>query len=88
MPDGGLATAAVSVPKDLNPFSVTVAFFPPSASYAGTAPGLINGVFQLNVPLPPGTGSGYTGTAPLSLSSNQLSSNTVHLVEVVSWDPV
>lgn len=52
MQDGVPATSATPLfPLD-NPFRVDFYGVPVSIQYAGLAPGIINGVFQLNVQLP------------------------------------
>jgi uncharacterized protein (TIGR03437 family) len=53
--EGIAPTAPMQLYPDLNQFQVHNIYQTPLAVlYAGTAPGLINGVFQLNVLLPPG----------------------------------
>jgi len=73
-PDGTLATSASSLDQEQNQFEVVDSTGAPAAIlYAGTAPDLIDGVFQVNVQLPPDAVPLLTlRTAPsgVSLSSN------------------
>lgn len=53
-PDGTLATSASSLDQEQNQFEIVDSVgAPASILYAGAAPGLIDGVFQVNVQLPP-----------------------------------
>jgi uncharacterized protein (TIGR03437 family) len=53
-PDGTLATSASSLDQEQNQFEIVDSVgTPASILYAGAAPGLIDGVFQVNVQLPP-----------------------------------
>lgn len=53
-PDGTVATSPSSLDQEQNQFEVVDSTgAPASILYAGTAPGLIDGVFQVNVQLPP-----------------------------------
>lgn len=57
--EGGAATGAVAIPGRQNlPITATVAGLPATLTYAGPAPGLVNGVVQLNLVIPNRTGSG------------------------------
>ena len=75
MPDGAVATTAIRTQS-----SFQLEYFPESAAvlYAGTAPGLIDGVFRVNLQLPPQL------SVPLTLQQNPglyatLASNPVRL---------
>jgi uncharacterized protein (TIGR03437 family) len=73
-PDGALATAAAPLNQEQNQFEVVDSTgAPASILYAGTAPGLIDGVFQVNVQLPPDAVSPLilrTAPSGVSLASN------------------
>jgi uncharacterized protein (TIGR03437 family) len=73
-PDGTLATSAAALGQEQNQFEVIDSTgAPASIMYAGTAPGLIEGVFQVNVQLPPDAAlplSLRTSSSGVSLSSN------------------
>ena len=77
-PDGTLATSAAALDQEQNQFEIVDSTgAPASILYAGTAPGLIEGVFQVNVQLPPDAAPPLTlRTAPSGVS---LSSNAVQL---------
>lgn len=77
-PDGTLATSPLSLDQEQNQFEVVDSTgAPASILYTGTAPGLIDGVFQLNVQLPPDAVPPLTlRTAPSGVS---LSSNAVQI---------
>jgi uncharacterized protein (TIGR03437 family) len=52
--DGGIATSAMPLDQELNQFEIVdKSGTPGNVLYAGAAPGLIEGVFQLNVQMPP-----------------------------------
>lgn len=77
-PDGTLATSAAALDQEQNQFQVVDSIgAPASILYAGTAPGLIDGVFQVNVQLPPDAAPPLTlRTSPSGVS---LSSNAVQI---------
>lgn len=59
--DGSIATSAVSLDRELNRFlMIDLAGTPMNVLYAGAAPGLLYGVFQLNVQLPSGVAQPLT----------------------------
>ncbi len=77
-PDGTPATSAAALDQEQNQFEVVDnAGTPASVLYAGTAPGLIDGVFQVNVQLPP------DAVPPLTLRTSasgvSLTSNTFQI---------
>jgi uncharacterized protein (TIGR03437 family) len=77
-PDGTLATSPSSLDQEQNQFEVVdTTGAPASILYAGTAPGLIDGVFQVNVQLP------RDAAPPLTLRASpfgvSLSSNAVQV---------
>jgi uncharacterized protein (TIGR03437 family) len=75
MQDGAVATG----PKELNGFSAFYSFAPPLAiHYAGAAPGLIDGVFQINLQAPPAPNIPFTVQAE-SIFGVTLSSNPVQV---------
>lgn len=79
MQDGAIATSAVPLPQGLNGFA---AFdwtkTPLNILYAGSAPGIIDGVFQVNVQLPP-TAPPTTIAPRLTVQSAALSANPVQI---------
>jgi uncharacterized protein (TIGR03437 family) len=81
--DGGVATSAIPLDQQLNKFlALDWTRSPINIMYAGTAPGLINGVFQANVQLPPNpVASGYAPAFSLqSTATGQVrSSNSVQI---------
>jgi uncharacterized protein (TIGR03437 family) len=81
MRDGALATAAAALDQAQNRFDVVDSSgVPASILYAGAAPGIINGVFQLNVQLPANVILPLTLRARTVGSFNQnLSSNPVQV---------
>jgi endo-1,4-beta-xylanase len=54
--DGGLATGAASLVTQ--PVTATIGGLPASVYYAGSAPGLVNGVLQVNLTVPAGLTAG------------------------------
>jgi uncharacterized protein (TIGR03437 family) len=74
--DGTLATSASPLDQEQNQFEVVdTTGAPASILYAGAAPGLIDGVFQVNVQLPPDAAPPLTlqtSTSGMSLSSNSV----------------
>ena len=75
MQDGAVASAA----KELNGFSAFYSFATPLAiQYAGAAPGLIDGVFQINLQAPPAPNTPFTVQAE-SIFGVTLSSNPVQV---------
>jgi len=68
--DGALATGATPFSQEMNQFQVLDAGgAEASILYAGTAPGLIDGVFQLNVQLPLGESTNHSAALTLSSSA-------------------
>ena len=71
-PDGAMAASAVPLNQEQNQFEVVDSRrTPASILYAGCAAGMINGVFQVNVQLPPGAVPPLTltdGPAPATRS--------------------
>jgi uncharacterized protein (TIGR03437 family) len=74
--DGELARAAVNYS---GPVTVTIAGRNAIVSYAGSAPGLVNGAFQLNVQIPAGVPSGQ---AAITVSINGQSSTQGATLEI------
>jgi uncharacterized protein (TIGR03437 family) len=56
--DGKLADDPAALPKPVQPVSATISDIPAEVTYFGAAPGLVAGVIQVNVRVPPGAGSG------------------------------
>jgi len=84
MADGGIPSAAAALNQEQNGFQVLdlPAGIPQDILYAGAAPGIIDGVFQMNVSVPAGaviTGVGWQVRLQSLLQSSAapLSSNTV-----------
>lgn len=85
MTDGGIPTAAAALNQEQNGFQVLdlPAGIPQEILYAGAAPEIINGVFQMNVTVPAGVvvsptaGWQITLQSVLQSSEAALSSNTV-----------
>ena len=85
MPDGGIPTAAAWLNQEQNGFQVLdlPAGIPQNLLYAGAAPEIINGVFQMNVMVPagvvvvPGVGWQLRLESVLQASAAPLVSNTV-----------
>jgi uncharacterized protein (TIGR03437 family) len=84
MADGGIPSAAAALNQEQNGFQVVdlPAGIPQQILYAGAAPGIINGVFQMNVAVPAGavvTSEGWQVRlqSVLQASVTPLSSNTV-----------
>jgi uncharacterized protein (TIGR03437 family) len=62
VPDGSIYSAPL--PKLSLPITATIGGQPATVQYAGPAPGLVAGVMQVNVVIPPGAG---TGAVPVQL---------------------
>ena len=85
MPDGAIATTAALLNQEQNGFQVInpIPGIPQDLWYAGAAPEIIDGVFQLNLAVPPGVvispGLGWRVLlqSVLQSSAAPLSSNTV-----------
>ncbi len=84
MADGGIPSAASAVMQELNGFQVVdlPAGIPQEVLYAGAAPGVIDGVFQVNVAVPAGVVVTAVGwqvrlQSVLQISVAPASSNTV-----------
>jgi uncharacterized protein (TIGR03437 family) len=60
------------LPEPLLPVSVQIAGLDAPVQYAGTAPGMISGVLQVNCLVPPGAPSGYS--VPIVLAVGQMAS--------------
>jgi uncharacterized protein (TIGR03437 family) len=75
--DGAIATVAVPLSQESNQLQlIDDAATPLNSLYAGTAPGLIDGVFQINAQLPKGAITylplGLTLKSPAAASSNRV----------------
>ena len=78
--DGALAPGAAPLSQETNDLQmVDQSGIPASILYAGAAPGLIDGVFQLNVQLPSGEGPNPTLILKSGASGGPLSSNPVQI---------
>ncbi len=77
--DAAVAPAATSLDEATNKLQMFDDYGTPLAIfYAGAAPGLIDGVFQMNVQLPPGSTDGVF-TLKASANGNTLSTNVVEV---------
>jgi uncharacterized protein (TIGR03437 family) len=78
--DGALASGAAPLSQETNDFQVVdEAGISVNILYAGAAPGLIDGVFQLNVQLPSGEGPNPTLILKSGASAGPPSSNPVQI---------
>jgi uncharacterized protein (TIGR03437 family) len=73
VPGDGAVIASAPLPKPLLPVSVTIDGQPAEVLYAGAAPSLVAGVFQLNVRIP----SGVVGVVPVRVTVGGASANEV-----------
>jgi uncharacterized protein (TIGR03437 family) len=72
--DGALAPTVQPFPTPVDTITATVGGFSAVVSYAGAAPGLVDGLLQVNLQIPTGV---LPGTAEVILTSNTLSSPPV-----------
>jgi uncharacterized protein (TIGR03437 family) len=72
--DGAVTPSAGPYPAPLLPITITVGGLPANYEFAGEAPGLVSGVMQLNVIIPPTLGA--TGNVPLVVSIGSVSSQS------------
>ena len=81
MADGGIPTAAASLDQESNGFQfIDSRGIPQFIQYAGAAPEIINGVFQLNVTIPGGGGlEPFTLQSVTAYNGGVMSSNAVQV---------
>lgn len=72
--DGELAPTAPPFPMPVETVTATIGGFPAVVSYAGAAPGFVDGVMQVNLQIPAGV---LAGTANLTLTIDTFSSPIV-----------
>jgi uncharacterized protein (TIGR03437 family) len=83
--DGKVTVAAASAPytaAPLLPIVITVGGVAANYQFAGEAPGLVSGVMQLNVIIPPASSLTTTGAVPLVVSIGGVSSQSSITVNV------
>ena len=76
------ASTAPYTPAPLLPIVITVGGVPANYEFAGEAPGLVSGVMQLNVIIPPASSLTTTGAVPLVVSIGGVSSQSGVTVNV------